>query len=644
MASNTIPIALFYLAVLTLAEIWTVLMDPRVGLALYLLILFVLLLHAALKWQKPIHRFLLGLTFVPIIRVVSLALPLSDFPLLSWYLIVAIPLFAVTFVSMVQMGLGVRARALRGQGLLPQLAFAITGLIFGYIEYRILSPEPLVMIYSWDHLLVATLILLIGIGLLEEVIFRGIMQRTSTELLGRTMGIVYVALIFAMLYIGYKSILAVMIALAIGLLFGWFVARTGSLLGVTLSHGLANVVMFLVIPFWLVTSGQAEPPKLETILTQGILGNSPITLPAANSVNLMTPEAEAFAGTLIQERPPTPQIFWPSPTPDMATEKTLAAPTKSREMPTEKLEPTSTPSPEIITKSSPEATAVTLATLPTITVDVTTKVEILPIPANPVIGCGIVPAGWKPYIVQRGDTLLSLAQSRGTTVQEVTKVNCLTGSRIYYDRQLLLPPVANSTISTSLGNPPIVPSISVPTQTGCSSRAGWESYIVIRGDTLYEIAKSRGTTVQEVMQANCLTGSRIDPGMVLLLPSASLTSLSLPANLTSTPPSPATDTPRPARWFITSPPAWSILSGTIPIIGTADFDPAEVQFYKVELGGSGSQWVTLGSISSKPVINGSLETLPTAGMLPGDYQLRLVLVSWEGNYVGEPYTVPVKIE
>lgn len=275
----------------------------------------------------------------------------------------------------------------------------------------------------------------------------------------------------------------------------------------------------------------------------------------------------------------------------------------------------------------------------------TTIAEVSPIPTPfPAIGCGIVPTGWELYIVQRGDTLLSLAQNRGTTVQEVTIANCITGIRIYYDRELLLPQLANSTISSTLESPPIVPSISVPTQPGCSSRAGWEPYIVMRGDTLYPLAKSRGTTVQEVMQANCLAGSRIDRGVVLLLPSSSSTSLSLPTSPTSTPPAPTTDTPRPARWFITSPPAWSKLSGTIPIIGTADFDPTEVQFYKIELGSGGSQWITLGSVSSRPVINGRLETLNAAGMSPGEYQLRLVLVSWEGNYVGEPYTVPIMIE
>jgi membrane protease YdiL (CAAX protease family) len=38
----------------------------------------------------------------------------------------------------------------------------------------------------------------------------------------------------------------------VGLFFGWVVQRTRSLLGVTLSHGLTNIVLFLVMPYLLV--------------------------------------------------------------------------------------------------------------------------------------------------------------------------------------------------------------------------------------------------------------------------------------------------------------------------------------------------------------------------------------------------------
>ncbi len=103
----------------------------------------------------------------------------------------------------------------------------------------------------------------------------------------------------------------------------------------------------------------------------------------------------------------------------------------------------------------------------------------------------------------------------------------------------------------------------------------------------------------------------------------------------------------PAIWRISSPKPGEDISGIVPIMGTADFDPAEVQFFKVELGMgdlNNPQWVTLGEIGRTPVVNGPLEFLHADALPPGDYLLRLIIVRWDGNYVGEPHTVQLTIE
>ncbi len=116
-------------------------------------------------------------------------------------------------------------------------------------EYWILRPEPLVPAFEWTALVWPAFILLISTGLLEEMIFRGLLQRAAIDVLG-LWGIGYVAILFAVLHTGYQSLLDVLFVLAaVGLFFGWIVYRTRSLLGVTLAHGLTNIVLFLVMPF-----------------------------------------------------------------------------------------------------------------------------------------------------------------------------------------------------------------------------------------------------------------------------------------------------------------------------------------------------------------------------------------------------------
>jgi 1A family penicillin-binding protein len=108
----------------------------------------------------------------------------------------------------------------------------------------------------------------------------------------------------------------------------------------------------------------------------------------------------------------------------------------------------------------------------------------------------------------------------------------------------------------------------------------------------------------------------------------------------------ARDPNRVAVYRISSPAQGETVSGIIPIVGTADFEPGVVQFYKIELGipnGDNVDWVTLGETHSEPIVNGSLETLYAEALPPGEYFLRLIVVK-DSNYVGEPYTISITIE
>jgi len=129
-----------------------------------------------------------------------------------------------------------------------QLLVALTGITFGVAEYYILRPEPLIANPTWGSILVASVILMVCTGFAEELIFRGVIQRASVQALGR-FGLLYVAVLFAVLHIGYRSIPDMILVFTVALLFGWVAEATWSLLGVTLAHGLTNIVLFLIMPF-----------------------------------------------------------------------------------------------------------------------------------------------------------------------------------------------------------------------------------------------------------------------------------------------------------------------------------------------------------------------------------------------------------
>ncbi len=107
------------------------------------------------------------------------------------------------------------------------------------------------------------------------------------------------------------------------------------------------------------------------------------------------------------------------------------------------------------------------------------------------------------YVVQRGDTLFSIASRHGTTVAALMQVNGLSSSIIYVGQRLAIPGAGSSGSASS----------------GAPSGAG--TYTVQRGDTLSAIAYRHGTTVAALMQANGLYSSIIYVGQRLTIPGGS---------------------------------------------------------------------------------------------------------------------------
>jgi membrane protease YdiL (CAAX protease family) len=131
-----------------------------------------------------------------------------------------------------------------------QLGVGLTGLAFGILEYPILGPEPAITRFTWQAVWLPALIFMATTGFVEEFMFRGVMQQSAVQALGGW-EVVYVSLVFALLSMGFFSWVDVVFVLVVALFFGWVVKRTGSLLGVALSQGITNVVVYLIARFLL---------------------------------------------------------------------------------------------------------------------------------------------------------------------------------------------------------------------------------------------------------------------------------------------------------------------------------------------------------------------------------------------------------
>ena len=245
-------ICVAYLVSVVCAE-GSTLFSPVFGLASHTAILLALLAAFATIKTSAFSGLLLVLTIVPLIRILSLSMPLAHFAYIMWFLLTSLPIFAAVFACMI-----IQKLSLKDVGItLPKLnhlpvevGIVLLGLPMGMLEYWLLTPRPLVSELEPVLLITSALIIIICTGFVEELAFRGLMQYHASKVMG-WWGIPFITAAFAVMHIGNLNYWDVLFAFAVGGIYALVVKKTGSIFGVTLSHGLLNVILFLIGPVYL---------------------------------------------------------------------------------------------------------------------------------------------------------------------------------------------------------------------------------------------------------------------------------------------------------------------------------------------------------------------------------------------------------
>lgn len=115
----------------------------------------------------------------------------------------------------------------------------------------------------------------------------------------------------------------------------------------------------------------------------------------------------------------------------------------------------------------------------------------LKIPTNQ----GTNPSNMFLYTVKKGDSLYNIAKKYNTTVKEIIALNGLKNTNLSIGQQLRIPQEYNNEIKDN-----------IPT---------YISYTVLKGDSLYSIAKKYNTNPDTIMKDNGLTNTSLNVGQVL---------------------------------------------------------------------------------------------------------------------------------
>jgi membrane protease YdiL (CAAX protease family) len=189
---------------------------------------------------------LLVLPLVPLLRISDLTMTVKGVPPLGEYALVGLPVLGAAAWVSTLVGPRRLLRRLRAWSW-QQLGIGICGVPLGLVAFLVFRPHPLGTHPSTARIVWGSLIVVVFVGFLEEVIFRGLLQDALTDLYGRS-GIAWSSLLFAVASLGVHPPAYVPFAAAVGLAFGWVVERTASLVGVILAHSFLAVGLILVWP------------------------------------------------------------------------------------------------------------------------------------------------------------------------------------------------------------------------------------------------------------------------------------------------------------------------------------------------------------------------------------------------------------
>jgi len=219
------------------------------AILLHTLLLIVVSIGTVSIKDKYVAWALQALMLLPLLRLINFSMPVFSEMVLYRYFYVYVPLFIPIFLiirhqsfSSVQLGLSFK------KFLLYLPLSLVIGLLIAELEYFIYPAVPLVPDTSFYNMMDVFLIMIFCVGLVEELVFRSILQTRLEGVFGPAIGLIATSLLFGIMSSTHGIGPGIIFASLVGLILGYMFIKTRSLPFVALTHGIVNVFLFSIIP------------------------------------------------------------------------------------------------------------------------------------------------------------------------------------------------------------------------------------------------------------------------------------------------------------------------------------------------------------------------------------------------------------
>ncbi len=193
-----------------------------------------------------------ALALVSVFRVVNLSFALVSTVTIYWlatvYGVMFLPIILVIFhEKMNRHDLGIDYV---GRSLLLLLPLGVfVGADLGVIEYAILTNKALIPNTSVSQLIQLSIVMIFFVAVVEELLFRVLLQPQLIERTGAIAGILITSVIFGAMHAGYGNVYELVFATGAGLVLGVGFYETKNLPFVVTIHAVNNIVLFGMLAF-----------------------------------------------------------------------------------------------------------------------------------------------------------------------------------------------------------------------------------------------------------------------------------------------------------------------------------------------------------------------------------------------------------
>jgi membrane protease YdiL (CAAX protease family)/predicted negative regulator of RcsB-dependent stress response len=237
-----------YAIFLLVAELITYYHLTPWNLFLEVIIIISLVTNSLTTKDLKLSYLLQALILLPLLRIMGLIIPVTEIQPLYWLVIISIPLAVAILILMKNLQINRKDVGITTGKPFYQLLIGLSGISLGMVEYLILQPGAIVSGLTTANIILASSVIMLSTGLIEELIFRGIIQKTAESILGNWGGIIFASILFTSFNI-MNSPLNLIFTFLVSLFYGYIYQKTGSILGVSISHGLCNMLVYLYLPF-----------------------------------------------------------------------------------------------------------------------------------------------------------------------------------------------------------------------------------------------------------------------------------------------------------------------------------------------------------------------------------------------------------